>query len=334
MTIASLEEAGDLEEYTDGDTDVEVLDQLEELGELEDLEDLAYDDDQSSPLLPISDEPHAVAELEDLGEVHEPAAASELGYIRTSMMNLFESILSRQTTSGEVVVERDGMLTISDQVYRSSGSPGESKLASMLAEDREPEAIPDESDLSGIHDFFEGGDIDLDDILGDGDDHSEGLSGDQRQFYQVEGQGSGVKLSESGALYEEYEQSFSRRPSGKLKAMMQFSRDLNAITVALVTSVDGTLNLENAIGYPREDFDADNDFDKRLLNDIMQDQIVEYFPPAQLANRLPSFAAITDRVNGMLVLPAKYEGRTAALIIGLHDAVGDLASFCAEHFEI
>ncbi len=342
-SIVALEAPTEQDESDDDALEVlEVLDDLDELSDLDDLSDLRPADDNQVGVLGYSDggddEPiELLDELESQDDLSEERPdAFEQDYIRISIPELMEEI-GRRFSRSDVISESEGIPKINDSVYHTGSSTKDPELQNLLGEISEQKTKPEESpeDIQGIHDIFAGEDLDLDDILGTAETNKDSKSqGDSRQFYGESGSFAKIKLGSQGLLYGQYQASFPHKSNRSLKAMMRLSREVDAISIALVRSEAGTLSLDGSIGFSEDDFSSWGDSDKELFDDIIRNNQLEYFRSEQLGRRLPVFITLSDRINSAIVLPVVVADQRSALFLGLHGLVGDVAQFCAEHFEL
>jgi hypothetical protein len=342
--ISSIESAIEVEILEDDDIDAsDLIDDLEELSDLEDLNEFSYDgsgpanEAGSVSVTEMLDE-IPVAEVEELTE-DDQAYHPGISEYSIPMAELFSQVAEYRKDHPDVIVEKNGMPSISDQVYeRSSNRPRRNdddltELVQQVKDSHEAEDNPD-SDISGIHDFFDGGDLDLDDILDDREEKASDSGGEGKHFYAEAASFGKPRLSEFGVLYDSFESGYAAKRGGQLRAIMNFSRGIDAISIAMVVPDGSDLNISTSIGYSIDNFESRGETDRKFFDDVMNKLQVRYFPPARLDDLLPVFSILADRVEGILVLPARHRDGAAAMVIGLHHPVKNIAEFCSEMFDI
>jgi hypothetical protein len=342
--ISSIESAIEVEILEDDDIDAsDLIDDLEELSDLEDLNEFSYDGSGpanevgSVSVTEMLDE-IPVAEVEELTE-DDQAYHPGISEYSIPMAELFSQVAEYRKDHPDVIVEKNGMPSISDQVYeRSSNRPRRNdddltELVQQVKDSHEAEDNPD-SDISGIHDFFDGGDLDLDDILDDREEKASDSGGEGKHFYAEAASFGKPRLSEFGVLYDSFESGYAAKRGGQLRAIMNFSRGIDAISIAMVVPDGSDLNISTSIGYSIDNFESRGETDRKFFDDVMNKLQVRYFPPARLDDLLPVFSILADRVEGILVLPARHRDGAAAMVIGLHHPVKNIAEFCSEMFDI
>jgi hypothetical protein len=342
--ISSIESAIEVEILEDDDIDAsDLIDDLEELSDLEDLNEFSYDGSGpanevgSVSVTEMLDE-IPVAEVEELTE-DDQAYHPGISEYSIPMAELFSQVAEYRKDHPDVIVEKNGMPSISDQVYeRSSNRPRRNdddltELVQQVKDSHEAEDSPD-SDSSGIHDFFDGGDLDLDDILDDREEKASDSGGEGKHFYAEAASFGKPRLSEFGVLYDSFESGYAAKRGGQLRAIMNFSRGIDAISIAMVVPDGSDLNISTSIGYSIDNFESRGETDRKFFDDVMNKLQVRYFPPARLDDLLPVFSILADRVEGILVLPARHRDGAAAMVIGLHHPVKNIAEFCSEMFDI
>jgi hypothetical protein len=342
--ISSIESAIEVEILEDDDIDAsDLIDDLEELSDLEDLNEFSYDgsgpanEAGSVSVTEMLDE-IPVAEVEELTE-DDQAYHPGISEYSIPMAELFSQVAEYRKDHPDVIVEKNGMPSISDQVYeRSSNRPRRNdddltELVQQVKDSHEAEDSPD-SDSSGIHDFFDGGDLDLDDILDDREEKASDSGGEGKHFYAEAASFGKPRLSEFGVLYDSFESGYAAKRGGQLRAIMNFSRGIDAISIAMVVPDGSDLNISTSIGYSIDNFESRGETDRKFFDDVMNKLQVRYFPPARLDDLLPVFSILADRVEGILVLPARHRDGAAAMVIGLHHPVKNIAEFCSEMFDI
>jgi hypothetical protein len=342
--ISSIESAIEVEILEDDDIDAsDLIDDLEELSDLEDLNEFSYDGSGpanevgSVSVTEMLDE-IPVAEVEELTE-DDQAYHPGISEYSIPMAELFSQVAEYRKDHPDVIVEKNGMPSISDQVYeRSSNRPRRNdddltELVQQVKDSHEAEDSPD-SDSSGIHDFFDGGDLDLDDILDDREEKASDSGGEGKHFYAEAASFGKPRLSEFGVLYDSFESGYAAKRGGQLRAIMNFSRGIDAISIAMVVPDGSDLNISTSIGYSIDNFESRGETDRKFFDDVMSKLQVRYFPPARLDDLLPVFSILADRVEGILVLPARHRDGAAAMVIGLHHPVKNIAEFCSEMFDI